>query len=113
MEAPTMPVVIDRKHPAVQTAAAAYEKAFGSAPVFLRSGGSIPVASVFQHVLGVPVVLMGFGLPDDRIHGPNEKFHLPNFYRGIETSIWYMALAAKKLRTSRVARSAEASEWVL
>jgi len=43
---------------------------------------------------------MGFGLPDDRIHAPNEKFHLPNFYRGIETSIWFLAAAAGALRRS-------------
>lgn len=111
MEAPTPPVLVDRHHPAVRTAAAAYQKAFGRAPVFLRSGGSIPVAGAFQQALGIPVVLMGFGLPDDRIHGPNEKFHLPNFYRGIETSIWYIALAAKTLRQS--VRPAVAGEWVV
>jgi len=70
------------------------------------------VASAIQEILGIPVVLMGFGLPDDRIHGPNEKFHLPNFYRGIETSIWYMSLAAQSLRDA-VTRPAVASEWVL
>jgi acetylornithine deacetylase/succinyl-diaminopimelate desuccinylase-like protein len=47
--------------------------------VFLRNGGTIPVVSLLQEVLGIPAVLMGFGLPDDRIHGPNEKFHLPIF----------------------------------
>jgi acetylornithine deacetylase/succinyl-diaminopimelate desuccinylase-like protein len=113
MEAPTMPVVIDRKHPAVRMAARAYEKAFGKAPVFLRSGGSIPVASAFQEVLGIPVVLMGFGLPDDRIHGPNEKLHLPNLYRGIETSIRYMCLMTQNLRGGAAPRAAVASEWVV
>jgi acetylornithine deacetylase/succinyl-diaminopimelate desuccinylase-like protein len=113
MDAPTTPVVIDREHPSVRTAARAYEEAFGAAPVFLRSGGSIPVASAFQQALGIPVVLMGFGLPDDRIHGPNEKFHLPNFYRGIETSIWYMALAARNLRAGTPVQPAVASEWVI
>jgi acetylornithine deacetylase/succinyl-diaminopimelate desuccinylase-like protein len=112
MEAPTTPVVIDREHPAVRTAALAYKKAFGSSPVFLRSGGSIPVASTFQELLGIPAVLMGFGLPDDRIHGPNEKFHLPNFFRGIETSIWYLSLAARSLGRSSANRPAEANEWV-
>jgi acetylornithine deacetylase/succinyl-diaminopimelate desuccinylase-like protein len=112
VDAPTAPIVIDRGDPAVQTAAVAYKKAFGVSPVFLRSGGSIPVASTFQRSLGIPVVLMGFGLPDDRIHGPNEKFHLPNFYRGIETSIWYMALAAQSLRPRVDSRPAIASEWV-
>lgn len=111
LEAPTTPVLIDRKHPAVRTAAAAYKNAFGTAPVFLRSGGSIPVASAFQRILGIPVVLMGFGLPDDRIHGPNEKFHLPNFYRGIETSIWYLCMAARSLRPAE-SLPATASEWV-
>jgi hypothetical protein len=42
-------------------------------------------------MLGIPTVLMGFALPDDRIHAPNEKFHLPNFYNGIKTSIWFLA----------------------
>ncbi len=112
MEAPTQPVTVDRRHPAVRTAALAYRKGFGAAPVFLRSGGSIPVASAFQETLGIPVVLMGFGLPDDRMHGPNEKFHLPNFFRGIETSIWYMALAARALSRNTPTPAAEASEWV-
>jgi acetylornithine deacetylase/succinyl-diaminopimelate desuccinylase-like protein len=112
LDAPTAPVLIDRKHPAVRTAAIAYKSAFGSTPVFLRSGGSIPVASAFQEILGIPVVLMGFGLPDDRIHGPNEKFNLPNFYRGIETSIWYMSLAAQSLRSAPT-RPATAREWLL
>jgi acetylornithine deacetylase/succinyl-diaminopimelate desuccinylase-like protein len=84
------PAVIDRSDPALHAAAVAYRKAFGRAPVFLRSGGSIPVVSIFQRVLGIPTVLMGFALPDDHIHAPNEKFHLPNFYKGIETSIWFL-----------------------
>jgi acetylornithine deacetylase/succinyl-diaminopimelate desuccinylase-like protein len=95
---PIKPALVDRRHPAVRTAAYAYKKGFGAFPVFLRSGGSIPVVSAFQEALGIPTVLMGFGLPDDRIHAANEKFHLPNFYRGIETSIWYLAAAAKALR---------------
>jgi acetylornithine deacetylase/succinyl-diaminopimelate desuccinylase-like protein len=63
--------------------------------VFLRSGGTIPILSTFQKTLGIPTVLMGFALPQDRVHAPNEKFYLPNFFRGIETSIWFMdALAS-------------------
>lgn len=84
------PAVIDRRHPALHAAAVAYRKAFGAMPVFLRSGGSIPVVSTLQRVLSIPTALMGFALPDDRIHAPNEKFHLPNFYKGIETSIWFL-----------------------
>ena len=92
---PIYPALVDRKHPAVQTARLAYKKGFGAFPVFVRSGGSIPVVNTFQKILGIPAVLMGFGLPDDNIHGPNEKFHLPIFYKAIETSIWYLALASK------------------
>ncbi len=89
------PALVNRNHPALRTAVFAYQKGFGAKPVFLRSGGSVPAASIFQKILGIPTVLMGFALPDDRVHAPNEKFHLPNFFRGIETSIWYLAAAAK------------------
>jgi acetylornithine deacetylase/succinyl-diaminopimelate desuccinylase-like protein len=85
------PVLISRHHPAVHAASWAYQKGFGALPTFLRSGGTIPILDTFQQVLEIPTVLMGFALPDDRIHAPNEKFHLPNFFRGIETSIWFMA----------------------
>jgi acetylornithine deacetylase/succinyl-diaminopimelate desuccinylase-like protein len=102
------PALVNRNHPAVRAAAFAYKKGFGSLPVFLRSGGSIPVVTTFQEILGIPAVLMGFGLPDDHIHGPNEKFHLPNFYNAIATSIWYLAVAAK-LRGVR--RAQEQAEW--
>ena len=54
-------------------------------PVFLREGGSIPIAALFDEVLHVPVVLMGFGLPDDGLHAPNEKFDLDQFYNGVRT----------------------------
>jgi acetylornithine deacetylase/succinyl-diaminopimelate desuccinylase-like protein len=93
--APIEPALVDRNHPALKAAAFAYKKGFGASPVFIRSGGSIPVVNTFQQILGCPAVLMGFGLPDDQIHGPNEKFHLPNFYKAIATSIWYLAAAAK------------------
>jgi acetylornithine deacetylase/succinyl-diaminopimelate desuccinylase-like protein len=46
--------------------------------------------SAFQHTLKIPTVLMGFALPDDRLHAPNEKFHLPNFFNGVATSIWFL-----------------------
>ncbi len=84
------PVVVDRRHPAIQAAAVAYRKGFGTKPAFLRSGGTIPVVNSFQDMLGIPTVLMGFALPDDRKHAPNEKFHLPNFFNGIATSIWFL-----------------------
>jgi acetylornithine deacetylase/succinyl-diaminopimelate desuccinylase-like protein len=101
------PALVDRNHPAVRAAAFAYKNGFGSLPVFVRSGGSIPVVNTFQEMLGIPAVLMGFGLPDDHIHGPNEKFHLPNFYNAIATSIWYLAVAAKLQDAQRTQKQAE------
>ena len=62
--------------------------------VYIRSGGSIPIVGVFDRYLGIPSVMMGFGLPDDNLHAPNEKFHLPNFYRGIETVARYLEILA-------------------
>jgi acetylornithine deacetylase/succinyl-diaminopimelate desuccinylase-like protein len=85
------PALVRRQHPAMRAAATAYRKGFGATPVFLRSGGTIPVVSAFQDLVGFPTVLMGFALPDDRMHAPNEKFHLPNFYNGIATCIWFLA----------------------
>ena len=84
------PAIVDRDSPAMQAASQAYAEAFGKEPLLVRRGGSIPVVATFQNVLGLETVLMGFGLPDDRLHSPNEKFHLPNFYRGIEVAIHFM-----------------------
>ena len=64
-------------------------------PSYLRSGGTIPVVSLLEKKLGIPTVLMGFALPDDRLHGPNEKFHLPTFFRGVATSIAFLEEAAR------------------
>ncbi len=71
--------------PAYKAAEMAYNDTFGKLPVPVRSGGSIPIISTFEEVLGVKSVLMGFGLESDAIHSPNENFPLFNFYRGIET----------------------------
>jgi acetylornithine deacetylase/succinyl-diaminopimelate desuccinylase-like protein len=84
------PAVVPRAHPAVRAAARAYKKGFGAPPVFLRSSGTIPVVDTFLTALRMPTVLMGFGLPGDNIHAPNERFYLPNFFRGIETVIWFL-----------------------
>jgi acetylornithine deacetylase/succinyl-diaminopimelate desuccinylase-like protein len=96
---PIAPAILDRKHPAILAAVGAYEESFGARPAFIRSGGSIPVVSTFQKQLGVPVVLMGFGLPEDNIHAPNENIDLTNFAKGIETSIWYLASVKDRLHT--------------
>ena len=55
--------------------------------MFIRSGGSIPIVGDFQNVLKLPTLMMGFGLPDDNLHAPNEKFHSENFYRGTESIV--------------------------
>ena len=82
--------IVRRDSPAMKAAFRAYAEAFGKEPVFVREGGSIPVVATFQKVLELETILMGFGLPDDRLHSPNEKFHLPNFYKGIETVLHFM-----------------------
>jgi acetylornithine deacetylase/succinyl-diaminopimelate desuccinylase-like protein len=84
------PVVLSTKHPAMRAAAFAYERGFGKAPIFVRCGGTIPIVDTFREALGIPTVLMGFALPDDAMHAPNEKFFLPNFFRGVDTSIWFL-----------------------
>ena len=76
--------------PAIQAASRAYQQVFGTEPLYTMEGGGIPVVTVFQQVLDAPIVLMGFGLADDNLHAPNEKFHLPNFYNGIRTSIAFL-----------------------
>jgi len=74
----------------VRAALAALEQAFGTKPFLIRSGGSIPIVADFEEQLGSPVVLMGFGLPDDRLHAPNEKMNLQNFHRGIKSSALFL-----------------------
>ena len=79
------PYVTPTDLPAYQAAARAMEATFGSKPLPYYSGGSIPIISGFENILGVKSVLMGFGLDLDAIHSPNESFGLDNFYRGIST----------------------------
>ena len=73
--------------PAYQAAEEAYEDVFGIRPVPVRSGGSIPIISAFEEILGAKTILMGFGLESDAIHSPNENFLLENFFNGIRTVI--------------------------
>lgn len=72
-------------HPAYRAAHKAYHDTFGKEPVPFRSGGSIPIISLFEKILGAKSILMGFGLESDAIHSPNENYPLWNFYKGIET----------------------------
>jgi acetylornithine deacetylase/succinyl-diaminopimelate desuccinylase-like protein len=91
------PVLMSQHHPAIKAAQVAYQQGFGASPVFLRSGGTIPIVNMLQEKLGVPVVLMGFALPDDRMHAPNERFYLPNFFKGIATCIYFLGEIGKRL----------------
>jgi acetylornithine deacetylase/succinyl-diaminopimelate desuccinylase-like protein len=84
------PVSLNSQEPMIQKAADAYEKVYGARPVFPKAGGSIPIVEVFTRVLETPVVLMGFGLPSENLHAPNEHFHLENFTKGIETICEYL-----------------------
>jgi acetylornithine deacetylase/succinyl-diaminopimelate desuccinylase-like protein len=76
---------VNSDNPYIRAAAEAVEATFGAIPVFMREGGSIPIAALFDEVLQVPIVLMGFGLPDDTVHAPNEKFSLSQFRKGMKT----------------------------
>jgi acetylornithine deacetylase/succinyl-diaminopimelate desuccinylase-like protein len=78
-------VSVNPNHPAIETAAQAFSAEFGKPTVFIRSGGSIPIVGEFATHLGIPTVLMGFGLPDDGLHSPNEKYRISNYYKGIVT----------------------------
>ena len=81
------PIVVKTDNRFVQAATAAMKEVFSKETVYIRSGGSIPIVADFEKHLKIPSVMMGFGLPDDNLHAPNEKFHIPNFYRGIESLI--------------------------
>lgn len=78
-------VTIPLDSPAMVQAAAALEAEFGKPVEFVREGGSIPIAALFDSVLKLPSVMMGFGLADDNVHAPNEKFYLPNYYAAIRS----------------------------
>jgi acetylornithine deacetylase/succinyl-diaminopimelate desuccinylase-like protein len=86
------PSLTDPDNKFIQAGAEALKQIFGKETVYIRSGGSIPIVGVFDQYLGVPSVMMGFGLPDDNLHAPNEKFHLPNFYRGMESIARYLEI---------------------
>lgn len=79
------PVVVEAQGPIVEAALAASEDIWGKRPVRVREGGSIPIVTTFAQVLEVPVLLIGFGLNDDRLHSPNEKFNISHFYNGVRT----------------------------
>jgi len=83
------PSISNRTSPWIHAYVKAAEMTWGVRPVFKREGGSVPVVSYFQEILGVESVNIGFGLPTDNMHGPNEKLHLPTWYKGIDALINY------------------------
>jgi acetylornithine deacetylase/succinyl-diaminopimelate desuccinylase-like protein len=85
------PIVVSTDNSYVRAATAAMHEVFGKETVFVRGGGSIPIVGDFVRELKIPTVMMGFGLPDDNLHAPNEKFHLANFYRGIESIVRFLS----------------------
>jgi acetylornithine deacetylase/succinyl-diaminopimelate desuccinylase-like protein len=89
-------VLVDRNTPAMRAAASALQATFGVRPLFQLSGGSVPVVNMVKTRLGVDSVLLGFGLPDDNIHAPNERQHLPTYCRGIEAYIRFFDLVSQK-----------------
>jgi acetylornithine deacetylase/succinyl-diaminopimelate desuccinylase-like protein len=82
LSAGARPVMIDTRSPAMEAGKAALAEAFGAAPAMVRCGASVPITELFQRLLGLDAVLMGFGLPDDNLHSPNEHYKLEQFYRG-------------------------------
>lgn len=89
------PSLISVNNPYVQAATSALHEVWGKDTVFIRSGGSVPIVGDFERHLGVPSVMMGFSLPDDSIHAPNEKFCLKNYALGIESLIRFFEEAGK------------------
>jgi acetylornithine deacetylase/succinyl-diaminopimelate desuccinylase-like protein len=89
------PIILPKRSPVTFAAIRAIEKIWGKPPAFTRSGGTIPLVEQLHRQLGIPIVLLGFGLPDDNIHAPNEKISLYNFFQGIDTVIQFLAEYAK------------------
>ncbi len=88
-------ILVNPHHPAIQVAAKAFSDKLQKPTVFTRSGGSIPIVGEFARELGIPTVLMGFGLPDDGLHSPNEKYRVSNYYCGIKTIAYFLDEYAK------------------
>lgn len=89
------PVLVPRDGPAVKSALAAIKQAFGKTPVLMREGGSIPIVQLFKDVLNAPTVLLGYGLPTDNVHSPNENFSVNQFYGGIKTTAIFLSEYSK------------------
>lgn len=84
---------IDPSHPMLQKAADAFEAVYGTRALFTKDGGSIPIVEKLSSTLNAPAVMMGFGLPDENLHAPNEHFNLENFDKGLLTIVEYLKRA--------------------
>jgi acetylornithine deacetylase/succinyl-diaminopimelate desuccinylase-like protein len=84
--------VVNTDNPYAKASVEAMHEVFGRDTVYIRSGGSIPIVTQFDKDLKIPSIMMGMGLPDDNLHAPNEKFHIPNFYRGIESVVRFFEI---------------------
>jgi acetylornithine deacetylase/succinyl-diaminopimelate desuccinylase-like protein len=89
------PCMVNPDNPFIREAAEAMRSVFGRETVYVRCGGSIPIVGLFEKNLGVPSVLMGFGLPDDNIHAPNEKMSISNYSKGIDAVSGYFKRLGK------------------
>jgi acetylornithine deacetylase/succinyl-diaminopimelate desuccinylase-like protein len=87
---------VEPNHPLIQKAAESYTKAFEKETVYVRMGGSIPVVEWIEDIYNIPIVLLGFGTPEDRLHSPNESFPLDSFDKGMETLVYYWNEVIKK-----------------
>ena len=85
-----MPYLIPLESPVIKMTAKALKRGFGTDPVYVREGGSIPIVAIFKQILGADTVLLPLGLPDENAHSPNENFYLPNFFGGIKTTAYFM-----------------------
>ena len=88
------PFLTPYDHPAIQAAGRSYEKIYQVPTAYTRMGGSVPIVAAFDEILGLPVVLMGFGLSSENFHAPNEHFHLENFDKGLRVISDYLFEAA-------------------
>ena len=84
--------MVDPGNRYIRDAAEAMKQVFGNDTVYTRSGGSIPIVGLFDKYLRIPSVMMGFGLPDDNLHAPNEKMYLPNLFRGVDAVKRYLEI---------------------
>jgi acetylornithine deacetylase/succinyl-diaminopimelate desuccinylase-like protein len=89
------PIVVSTENRFVRAATESMRQVFGKETVFVRGGGSIPIVGDFVRELKIPTVMMGFGLPDDNLHAPNEKFNLSNFHRGTESILRFLEAVAQ------------------